>query len=250
MLLGGDAAAWNAELDMIKKVTLDEAWDGVADCRNCAVRDSVLFANLREADFDRIHQPIEQFILPPGSILYRAGNKAEHLFTLRKGCVKLVQYLADGGQRIVRLLRTTDLAGLEALVEDAYRHDAVVLQETEVCRLPVQVVNNVAEDNPKLYRDLVARWHRALNDADAWITELSTGSAKERVARLLLRLTQGDGPAKCVLFSREDMGAMLAITTETASRVIADFKRQGLIKKMHDEECEVDVEGLKRLVAG
>jgi CRP/FNR family transcriptional regulator len=233
---------------MIKKVTLHEAWDGVADCRNCAVRGSVLFANLQESDFDRIHQPIEQFILPPGSSLYRAGDKAEFLFTIRKGCVKLVQYLPDGGQRIVRLLRGTDLTGLEALVEDSYRHDAVILEETEVCRLPIQLVKNVAEDNPKLYQDLLQRWHRALSDADAWITELSTGSAKQRVARLLLRVMNGDGNNRSQLFSREDMGAMLAITTETASRVIADFKRQGLIKDPHEDDCEVDVEGLRRLI--
>jgi CRP/FNR family transcriptional regulator len=44
------------------------------------------------------------------------------------------------------------------------------------------------------------------------------------------------------------MGAMLAITTETASRVIADFKRQGLIRGVHEDQCEVDVEGLKRLI--
>jgi CRP/FNR family transcriptional regulator len=233
---------------MIKKVTLQEAWDGVADCRNCAVRGSVLFANLRESDFDRIHQPIEQFILPPGSSLYRAGDKAEFLFTIRKGSVKLVQYLPDGGQRIVRLLRATDLTGLEALVEESYRHDAVILQETEVCRLPIQVVKNVAEENPKLYQDLLARWHRALSEADAWITELSTGSAKQRVARLLLRVMNSNGNNRSRLFSREDMGAMLAITTETASRVIADFKRQGLIRGVHEDQCEVDVEGLKRLI--
>lgn len=232
---------------MIKKVTLHEAWDGVADCRNCAVRGSVLFANLQESDFDRIHQPIEQFILPPGSTLYRAGDKAEFLFTIRKGCIKLVQYLPDGGQRIVRLLRSSDLAGLESLVEEGYRHDAVILQETEVCRLPIQVVKRVAEENPKLYQDLLQRWHRALADADSWITELSTGAAKQRVARLLLRITHSNGRNRCQLFSREDMGAMLAITTETASRIIADFKRQGLIKDLQDDECEADVEGLKRL---
>jgi CRP-like cAMP-binding protein len=70
------------------------------------------------------------------------------------------------------------------------------------------------------------------------------------VARLLLRIKDSDGENHCHLFSREDMGAMLAITTETASRVIAEFKRQGLIRKLHDDECEVDVEGLQRLVAG
>ena len=110
------------------------------------------------------------------------------MFTIRSGIVKLVQYLPDGSQRIVRLVRTTDVTGLECLIGEPYQHDAVVLQETEVCSLPVKVVENLSRENPSLHRELLNRWQRALKEADAWLTELSTGAAKQRVARLLLRL--------------------------------------------------------------
>jgi len=99
------------------------------------------------------------------------------MFTIRSGVLKLVQYLPDGSQRIVRLVRTTDIVGLEAMLEQHYQHDAVVLQPTEVCSLPVVVVNTLSRDNPALHRELFNRWQRALQEADAWITELSTGSA-------------------------------------------------------------------------
>jgi CRP/FNR family transcriptional regulator, anaerobic regulatory protein len=75
----------------------------------------------------------------------------------------------------------------------------------------------------------MARWQRALSEADAWLTELSTGSARQRVARLLLRLVRDRESSECELFSREDMGAMLGVTTETTSRTIAEFKRQSLL---------------------
>ena len=79
----------------------------------------------------------------------------------------------------------------------------------------------------------MSRWQRALSEADAWLTELSTGSARQRVARLLLRLVRDRESSECDLFSREDMGAMLGITTETTSRTIAEFKRQGLSGRSH-----------------
>ena len=88
---------------MVTNVTFKEAWDGEADCLSCKLRESVLFAGLEEQDFEKIHQPIDQFTLPPGSVLYRSGDKGKYLFTIRSGVVKLVQYLPDGGQRIVRL---------------------------------------------------------------------------------------------------------------------------------------------------
>jgi len=215
---------------MIKTVTKEDAWKGEANCRLCSLRDSVLFAGLEEKDFERIHKPIEQTPLQPGDYLYHAGDKADRMFTIRSGLVKLVQYLPDGAQRIVRLLRSTDITGMEALVGGEYQHDAVVMQSTEVCVLPVEVVQRLSKENAALHQELMKRWQQALSEADLWITQLSTGSAKQRVARLLLKLICDDDN-HCQLFNREDMGAILGITTETASRTVADFKRKGLLQE-------------------
>ena len=232
---------------MVKNVTLKEAWDGKADCKSCALRESVLFAGLQEDDFEKIHDPIDQYTLPVGSILYRAGDHGNRMYTIRSGVLKLVQYLPDGSQRIVRLVRSTDVTGLECLIGEAYQHDAVVLQETEVCSLPVKVVEKLSQENPALHRELLNRWQRALKEADAWLTELSTGSAKQRVARLLLRLVHDNQSSECQLFAREDMGAMLGITTETASRTIAEFKRQSLLVETHSNNFLIDVPNLRRI---
>ena len=155
--------------------------------------------------------------------------------------------IADGGQRIVRIARATDILGLEALLDDRYQHDAVALQPTEVCRLPARLVRHMSEDSPKLHRELMSRWQRALSEADAWLTELSTGSARQRVARLLLRLVRDSASSECQLFSREDMGAMLGITTETTSRTIAEYKRQSLLVGTSPPLFVLDIPNLKRI---
>ena len=233
----------------MKAISLNDAWTGQADCLSCTLRNSVLFAGLEEGDFEQIHDPIDLYHLPPGAVLYRAGDPAEHLYTIRSGTLKLVQYLPEGTQRIVRLLRSTDVTGLEALLGQTYQHDAVVLQSTEACSLPVSVVQALSETNPALHRELLNRWQRALEEADAWLTQLSTGSAKRRVARLLLRLVHNQDNKECNLFSREDMGAMLGITTETASRTIAEFKRNNLLKEIEPNRLLVDVSELEHIAA-
>lgn len=234
--------------EMVKNVALREAWSGEADCLNCSLRTSVLFAGLTEADFERIHDPIDQFNLKPGQHLYRTGEPANDLYTVRCGALKLVQYLPDGSQRIVRLVRTTDVLGLEATIEGSgYQHDAVALQPTEVCRLPARLIRELGSSNPGLQRELIARWQQALNEADAWLTELSTGSARQRIARLLLRLVRDQESGECQLPSREDMGAMLGITTETASRTIAELRRRNLLLEAGTSRFRLDVSGLKRI---
>ncbi|MCG7936380.1 MAG: Crp/Fnr family transcriptional regulator [Candidatus Thiodiazotropha taylori] len=232
---------------MVKIVSFKEARDGVADCLKCSLRESVLFADLKEEDFEKLHDPIDQYTLPVGSTLYHSGDKGDRMYTVRSGILKLVQYLPDGSQRIVRLIRSTDITGLECILGEAYQHDAVVLQETEVCALPVRVVDNLSKENPALHLELLNRWQRALKEADAWLTELSTGSAKQRVARLLLRLVKDNHESQCSLFAREDMGAMLGITTETASRTIAEFKRQSLLIETAPNQFLLDIPNLHRI---
>ncbi|EGV30138.1 transcriptional regulator, Crp/Fnr family [Thiorhodococcus drewsii AZ1] len=232
---------------MTKSVTLRDAWSGEANCLNCSLRTSVLFAGLQERDFERIHDPIDQFTLKPGNNLYHAGDRGDYMFTVRTGVLKLVQYLPDGGQRIVRIARPTDVLGLEAILDDAYHHDAVALQQTEVCRFPARLVRDLGAETPELHRELMSRWQRALNEADAWLTELSTGSARQRVARLLLRLVRDRETSECHLFSREDMGAMLGVTTETTSRTIAEFKRQSLLVETSPNLFLLDIPNLRRI---
>ena len=226
-------------------IQLKQAWQGVANCSQCAIRNSVLFAGLSERDFETLHKPIDQFQLKAGSKIYGAGDSAEYMYTIRSGLVKLVQYLPDGTQRIVRLLKTSDVIGLEAVLDPAYKHNAITLHETEVCRYPASAAQELSNTNPQLHKELMKRWQRALNEADAWVTELSTGSSKQRVSRLLLMLAKDNPANTCSLFGREDMGAMLGITTETASRTIAEFKRQRLIVETAPNEFLIDVEKLE-----
>jgi CRP-like cAMP-binding protein len=232
---------------MAKSVTLREAWAGEADCRNCALRTTALFAGLTEKDFDLIHDPIDQFDLKPGTALYKTGDVGDYMYTVRSGAIKLIQYLPDGSQRIVRIVRGSDVLGLEALLDEGYHHDAVALQRSEVCRFPTRVVRNLSRENPDLHRELMARWQRALSEADAWLTELSTGSARQRIARLLLRLVRDRETSECELFGREDMGAMLGITTETASRTIAGFKRESLLVESRPNSFLLDIPNLRRI---
>ncbi len=221
----------------------------VPSCRSCPLGDASLFSVLPEVALSEIQKHVETFAIERGESLYSTGGQGEYLYTVRKGMLKLVQYLPDGTQRIVRLLRAADLAGIEAMVEDLYQHDAVALENTEVCRYPVHSVRELSRTNERIHHDLMARWQRALKEADAFVTQLSTGTAKQRVARLLIRLTEAEENDSCSSFSREDIGAILGITTETASRVIAEFKRQGLLVEVEGKPSRFlcDVPNLTRI---
>lgn len=213
-------------------IKTESAWRGTADCRNCGVRDMVLFADLHEDDFNLIHAPIDDLEFAPGQPLVRTGDTATSLYTLRVGVIKLVRNTVDGRQRIVRVLRPGDVVGLEALMGPVYDSDAIALTNVKVCRLPLQVIQRLNRETPRLHQRLLERWHRSLKEADDWLADLNFGTARQRLAGLILKM-RGDPPADVsTLFSREDMGAMLDLKLETVSRTLNAFVREGLIEPM------------------
>ncbi len=139
------------------------------------------------------------------------------------------------------------MAGLRCLVNDSYKHSAEVMYRSEICRISIDLMNNLSELFPQISKDLMASWQRNLETSETVTADLSTGSAEARVARLLLLL---DGPTNgqpLPHISRDDMGALLAITPETASRVMADFRRRGLITQLAPNTHGYDQDGLTRI---
>ena len=234
----------------MKSISSPAIGSGETNCLHCAVRDSALFAGLEEVGFRHIHQPIETVVLAPRNLLYRAHEQRGTVFTLRSGAMKLVQYLPDGSQRIVRLLRDGDALGLETLVRQPYQHDAIALTDCDICAIPVEVIEKLGREQPRLYQALMARWQQALNEADAWLTQFTTGTARQRVARLLLRLACPASDDHLRLFGREDMAAMVGLTTETVSRTIAELRRQGLLREQDAHLQDCDQATLRRIADG
>ena len=234
----------------MKPISLPAIWLGETKCRYCAIRNSALFAGLEEGDFRHIHQPVKDVALSSLQSLYRMNERGSTLFTLRGGVMKLVQYLPDGSQRIVRLLQDGDALGLEALVGQPYQHDAIALTDCEICAIPIDVVERLGNEQPHLYRELMARWQQALSEADIWLTQFTTGTARQRVARLLLRLTCPEQGHYLPLFGREDIGAMVGLTAETVSRTIAELRRQGLLRDRGANIQECNREMLQRIADG
>ncbi|MCB1756754.1 MAG: Crp/Fnr family transcriptional regulator [Gammaproteobacteria bacterium] len=224
-------------------ISFKDAWIGMADCKHCPSRDFSLFASLPDQDLEHTRAPVNKYKFKHGSVIYRADEKGHELYTLRTGLLKLERYLPDGNQRIVRLVRPNDLFGLEVLVKPAYQHDAVVLEDAEICRIPAEVIQRLSDKNPELHKEIMVRWQNALSEADDWLTELLSGSARQRVARLILKLVDDEG--NCSLLSREDMGATLSVTTETTSRIIAEFKRQDIIRELRHNYFHCDTDTLR-----
>lgn len=213
-------------------IKTESAWRGTSDCRNCGIREMVLFADLNEEDFNLIHAPIDDLVYQSGQPLYEALDKALGIFTLRKGMVKLVRVTADGRERVVRVLFPGDVVGLEALATGRYDSQAVALSEASLCRIPLDVIHQLGANSPRLHRKLMEKWQSALKLADDWLAELNFGSAKQRVHHFIRKMHEVSGDGTATLFGRDDMGAMMDLKLETVSREVSALVRLDVIRPL------------------
>lgn len=209
-----------------------QAWRGGPDCLACDGRENAFFAGLSEDEIHRLHVGVDNTATPPGTVLYTTDGPAESLWVLRTGAVKLVAKAWDGTPRIVRVLKPGDVAGLEALLAGRYAHSAVTVGVVHACRVPRAEAEQLCLEHPAFQWNLMTRLQAALAETEQWLVDLaSTGvGARVRMARLLLLLRDGDSE-RIYNFTREELGLMLGITIETASRIIAAFLREKLLSR-------------------
>ncbi len=119
----------------------------------------------------------------------------------------------------------------------------------DLCRIPVPTIRQLESRYPKLYEHVIERLQEQLDLADKWIVALGAGTAKQRVAQLLLVLEKfyADKNDAFIMLNGEDMAAIIGIAVETVSRMIAEFKRQKILYKMNDKHYKCNVSVLQEL---
>ena len=229
------------------------AWRGKGDCLACDGRENAFFAGLSPDAVARLHVDVHNTVTPSGEFLYQPAIRPENVWVLRTGAVKLLATAWDGTQRIVRVLKAGDVAGLEALLAGSFAHTAVTVGNVNACRVPLSAIEQLCFEHPGFQWNLMKKLQAALRETEQWLVDLSSSgvSARVRMARLLLRLRDGESN-RIYNFSREELGLMLGVTIETASRISAAFLRERLLVRREPGSrfYDGDLVGLERVAQG
>lgn len=226
-------------------------WLERSDCHSCSIFQKVLFSDLSTDDLksivEGICEPIDHYSYSVGSVLYEEGHEDNAIYTIRSGLVKLVRYLPDGKERIIRLMKAAESIGLERVLGRPYGHTAIALQPVRACRIPIGVLQQLDEEKPRFYRQLMERWATILFQADDYIMLLLSGTVKQRLVHLIQWLTdytESDDKSAVVLLSGGDMAAMLNTTPESVSRSLAELKRLNIMRHIKGDRYEYSAKDL------
>lgn len=190
-----------------------------------------------------------------GAPVYRQGSDVEALYMVKSGRIKLMSYLADGTARIVRLHKRGSVLGLNGLLNEKHDHTALAVDDLELYILPMQAIRSIEGLDSEAYTRLLEYSHEYLREADTWITEFSSGGIRGRVARLVLYLMSQDestGRHEVALLTVNEMAEIIGVTPESVSRMLAEFKRNGILTLIDEKNPDIyrcDASGLSREAA-
>jgi CRP-like cAMP-binding protein len=183
--------------------------------------------------------------------IYRQNETTDYVVSIRSGLIKLEEVTVEGKTRIFFLAGPGHIIGVSSLIAEPMRHNAIALQDVEICKVPIALIKSLYMEQPELCINLMRFWQLNLDLADRSIVNFSTGNLTMRLANLivfLIHLHIASNNFKSVrLLNLNDMSSLLAVTPETVCRELAKLKRYKILKKLKRQEYLYDFERLKSL---
>lgn len=174
------------------------------------------------------------------------------MFCINQGKIKLSHSGQDGKEQIVRMAKEGDVLGYRALLSnERYNATAVALDDTEVCFIPKDAFFTVLKTNLNLSLEIIKMLALELRWAEQTITGLAQKPVRERMAEALLFLKEtygfeADEATINVTLSREDIANLVGTATETAIRLLSEFKHDKIVEFVGKKIKILDIKKLVR----
>lgn len=224
-------------------------------CSNCNLRELCLPVDLTDDEMSRLeHLSNNKRTFATADYLFRTGDRFKSLHAIRAGSFKTRVLHEDGREQVTGFLMAGEIIGLDAISTDSHTCEAVAMEDSEVCELPFDQLEELSRDIPSLQRHLHKIMSREIVRDQGIMMLLGSMRAEERLAAFLLNLSKrnsahGLSPTKLLLrMSRLEIGSYLGLKLETVSRAFSHFQEDGMIQVKARSVELVDIPKLRALV--
>ena len=204
--------------------------------------------NLRKAfDFERLRTSLDQetYDLASNSLKEKTYKKGECIFDdgefpkgvyfITKGTIKLSKSGTFGKDQILRFIKEGDLVGYRSILSgEDFQARAEAMNDVSATFVPAAVFLKLLEEDPKISYAMLQKIAYELGESSKTITFLAQKTVRERLAEVLLLLehklgADQEGYIKISL-TREEIANLVGTATESAIRLISEFKSDKLIQ--------------------
>ncbi|WP_431106907.1 Crp/Fnr family transcriptional regulator [Winogradskyella poriferorum] len=217
---------------------------------SCIIKEFNSLKSLTREELMRVSACKTGKIYRKGQIIFEEGETLNGVYCVRDGVCKLTKLSENGKDQVVKLVVKGDLLGKRSLVSDQKTNlSAVALNDMEMCFIPKSEIIDDLSKNPKFTMDVLREMANDLKESDVSLVNMAQKSVKRRMAEILMYShdnfgTDNEGYLSIVL-SREDYASIVGTATESAIRILSQFKKEGLISTTGKRIKIEDYNGLK-----
>lgn len=171
-----------------------------------------------------------------GEILFMEGDAGAAVHFVIEGKVKIYKTAEDGREHILDIAVQGDAFAEVVLFDDMpYPATAQALEDSRIALIRNSDLEKVLRQNPDIAVGMIRILNKRLMEAQSQIKSLALQDTRARTAEMLLRLAseQGrrvrDGIELDLNISRQELAGMVGTTRETVTRMLAFFKKKGLL---------------------
>jgi CRP/FNR family transcriptional regulator len=224
-------------------------------CSSCHIRELCMPIGLDADELKSVDELVTQRpFIKRGSALFRAGDAFTALYAIRSGFLKTTVSSEDGHDQVTGFQMAGEIVGLDGIATDLHTCDAIALEDTEVCALPFERIEEIARQVKALQHHVHKIMSREIVREHQVMLQLGKMRAEERLAAFLLNLVQrlherGFSSSDVVLrMTREEIGSYLGLTLETVSRTFSKFAQDNIITVNQRHIHIQDSKALQRMV--
>lgn len=226
-----------------------------AACSSCSLQELCLPVGLSRTEVDKLDSIISmRQSAKRGTSLYRIGDPFRNLYAVRAGAFKTVDLSEDGSQKITGFYLSGEILGLDAISTDRQNFGAIALEDSEVCVVPFERLEELLREIPALQHHFHKIMSRDIMRDQGLMLLLAGMKADARLSAFLIGLSQrfanlGYSALRFRLrMTREEIGSYLGLTLETVSRLFSRFSDEGLIRIDRREVEILDLAALRAVI--
>lgn len=168
-------------------------------------------------------------------IIFGEGRTAHSLYFIESGVVKTYKATEVGKEFVTGIYSSGDFIGQLSLLgnKETYIETATVLEDAEIYGVPKADFTKLLNGNKLVSNKFINMISNNLIDVQEHLIGMAFASVRQRTAKALLELYDKgiikDGLDSGVGIPREVFAGLIGTATETAIRMLTEFKEEGLI---------------------
>ena len=205
------------------------------------LRDVDIFQDLSPEEVEMLGQRAPMQTVAAGAIFYSPEDASEVLFILKAGRVRIYRLSIDGKALTTAIIEAGTIFGEMAILGQGM-HDsyAEALTPCVLYLMSRDDVKHLLLADPRIALRITETLGRRLLEAERRLSDFAFKSLPQRIATLLVTLAEREPPRVArwasgpnrmeVPFTHEQLAEMVGTHRETATKVLNDFREQGLVE--------------------